>query len=172
MPITTAGTGRLWVVWPITAAATWMGSITWVASQIGIGGVGLGLASSIVISIPIVAVFLWLNSWTRGRSRLLLSPRSCGEQAWRPSVRSGRSSGCIPLVDMVWGTDVGVWVRPLVITPVTEEVLKSLFLIWLLVYRRREIMGVLDGHRLLPDWSVPVSRSRRTACISVGPSLT
>jgi hypothetical protein len=31
------------------------------------------------------------------------------------------------------------------ITPATEEVLKALFLLWLLIYRRREITGVLDA---------------------------
>ncbi|MGJ6964791.1 PrsW family intramembrane metalloprotease [Streptosporangium sp. G11] len=43
------------------------------------------------------------------------------------------------------GTDFGAWFRPLVITPVTEEVFKGLFLVWLLICRRGRITGLLDG---------------------------
>jgi RsiW-degrading membrane proteinase PrsW (M82 family) len=37
------------------------------------------------------------------------------------------------------------WFRPLVITPVTEELFKGLFLVWMLRYRRSQIRGLLDG---------------------------
>jgi len=135
---------RWGIVWPLVAAITWLGSIAWVASQIGVGGAGLGLAVSLAVTTAVVAAFLWLDRWSRGRSRLLASAF-----AWGASVAAFCSiwsqQWLQTLADAVWGTDVGAWVRPLAITPVTEEVLKGLFLIWLVVYRRREIVGLLDG---------------------------
>ncbi|GAB3601211.1 PrsW family intramembrane metalloprotease [Microbacterium tumbae] len=126
------------------AVVAWLGSITWAASQIGFGGVGLGLASSLVITIPVAGAFLWLNRWNRARPALLLSAF-----AWGASVAAFCSiwsqQWLHSLVDALWGVDAGLWVRPLIITPVTEEVLKGLLLVWLLVRRRREITGVLDG---------------------------
>ncbi|SDK37697.1 Protease prsW family protein [Nonomuraea maritima] len=131
-------------VWPVGAALAWLGSMVWVGSQIGIDGVGVGLVLSTVVTLPIVAVLLWLDRRRRERPRLLASAFAWGatiaafcsiwSQQWLHS-----------LVDATMGTQVGEWVRPLVITPVTEEVLKGLFLLWLLVHRRREITGVLDA---------------------------
>ncbi len=135
---------RAWVIWPIVAAITWVGSMVWAASQASVGGVAMGLALSAIITTGTVSAFLWLDRWKRGRTRLLVSAF-----VWGASVAA---FGAIwsqqwlqALVDAVWGADAGAWVRPLIITPVTEEVLKALFLFWLLVYRRREIAGVLDA---------------------------
>lgn len=135
---------RWWIIWPVVAALTWLGSVAWVTGEIGVGGVGVGLVASAALTALIVAAFLWLDRWERERPRLLVSAFVWGasvagfcsiwSQEWLQSA-----------VDAAFGVDVGAWVRPLVITPVTEEVLKGLFLVWLLIHRRREITGVLDG---------------------------
>lgn len=136
--------GRLRVIWPIVAAATMIGSVIWVSRQIGIGWVGAGLLLSVVVVTPVILAFLWLNRWHRGRPGLLASAF-----VWGASVAAFCSiwtqAWLHDLVNAIWGADVGEWVRPLMITPVTEEVLKGLFLLWLLIYRRREITGVLDA---------------------------
>jgi RsiW-degrading membrane proteinase PrsW (M82 family) len=135
---------RAWVIWPIGAAVTWVGSLVWASSQAGIGGVAMGLALSAVITTVTVSAFLWLDRWKRGRPRILVSAF-----VWGASVAAfgaiWSQQGLQALVDTAWGPDTGAWVRPLIITPVTEEVLKALFLLWLLVYRRREIAGVVDA---------------------------
>ncbi|WP_170062016.1 PrsW family intramembrane metalloprotease [Compostimonas suwonensis] len=114
------------------------------ATQIGADGVAVGLVLSALVILPIVGVFLWLDRWKRGRPRLLLSAF-----AWGGSVAAfcaiWSQEGAQTLVDTTMGEDVGAWVRPLVITPVTEEVFKGLFLVWLLIYRRRQLVGLLDG---------------------------
>ncbi|GAB3047575.1 PrsW family intramembrane metalloprotease [Sediminivirga luteola] len=139
-----AGRRRLWIIWPVVAAATMIGSVVWVSAQIGIAWVGAGLALSVIVVTPVILAFLWLNRWHRGRPRLLVSAF-----VWGASVAAFCSiwtqAWLHDLVNVIWGADVGAWVRPLMITPVTEEVLKGLFLLWLLIYRRREVTGVLDA---------------------------
>lgn len=133
-----------WVIWPIVAILAWIGQTPWLVAQTGFSGAALGLIASLPVTALIVLTFLWLNRWTRGRTPLLLSAF-----VWGSSIAT---FGAIwsqqwlhDLANTIWGTDVGAWVRPLIITPVTEELLKALFLIWLLVYRRREISGILDA---------------------------
>ncbi len=135
---------RLWALWPIAAGLTWLGAMVWVGGQIGIGGIGIGVGLSMILAIPIVAVFLWFDRWEHERPRLLTSAF-----AWGATIAAfcaiWSQQWLQALVDTAMGADVGAWVRPLAITPVTEEVLKGLFVVWLLVRRRREITGVLDG---------------------------
>jgi RsiW-degrading membrane proteinase PrsW (M82 family) len=138
------GRGRPRLVWPLATAVTWVASLVWVAGQIGVAGVGAGLTLSVFVTAPIVAVFLWLDRWERERPSLLFSAL-----VWGASVAAFCSiwsqQWLHALVDLTLGTDAGAWIRPLLITPITEEVLKGLFLVWLLVRRRREITSVLDG---------------------------
>jgi RsiW-degrading membrane proteinase PrsW (M82 family) len=118
--------------------------MTWVGGQIGLDGVTVGLALSTLVTIPVVGAFLWLDRWERERPSLLFSAF-----AWGATVAAFSSiwsqQWLHDLVNATLGTEVGDWVRPLIITPVTEEVLKGLFIIWLLVWRRREITSVLDA---------------------------
>jgi RsiW-degrading membrane proteinase PrsW (M82 family) len=116
----------------------------WVATQIGLDGVAVGLPISAAVALPIVALILWLDRWERERPRLLVSAF-----AWGACIAAfcaiWSQEGLQALVDSTLGVDAGAWIRPLVITPVTEEVFKGLFLVWLLVWRRREITGLVDG---------------------------
>jgi RsiW-degrading membrane proteinase PrsW (M82 family) len=135
---------RLRVLWPVLAGAAWLAAVVWVATQIGVNGVAAGVPLSVLLAVPMVGVFLWLDRWEREQPSRLASAfvwgasfaalSSIWSQEWLQSF-----------FDAAVGTDFTVWFRPLVITPVTEEVFKGLFLVWLLVYRRRQITGLLDG---------------------------
>ena len=135
---------RAWRLWPLLAGAAWPASVFWVATQVGPDGVIVGLPLSALVTLPIVGVILWLDRWERERPRRLVSAF-----AWGASIAAfcaiWSQAGLQALVDTTMGADVGAWVRPLIITPVTEEVFKGLFLVWLLIYRRRRITGLLDG---------------------------
>lgn len=132
------------VLWPVLAGIAWVAAVVWVVTQIGAGGVAAGLLLSALLAVPTVGIFLWLDRWERERPGLLASAFVWGasfaalsaiwSQEWLQSF-----------FDATVGTDFTAWFRPLVITPVTEEVFKGLFLVWLLVYRRRQITGLLDG---------------------------
>ncbi|MGG7507419.1 PrsW family intramembrane metalloprotease [Plantibacter sp. YIM 135249] len=138
------GRSRFLAVWPILAVAAWLANVSWIITQIRVDGVVAGLPLSIVVTLPMVGVFLWLDRWEREQPRRLLSAFAWGASfAALCSIWS--QEGLQAFFDATVGTDVTAWFRPLVITPVTEEVFKGLFLIWLLVYRRRRITGLLDG---------------------------
>ena len=142
--VTRNGRPRARVVWPLLAAAAWIGSVVWVAGQIGIGGVITGLVLSTVITVVIVAAFLWLSRWQRTRPSLLVSAFVWGA-AIAPFGAIWSQKWLESLVTAAMGPDATAWIGPLISTPVTEEVLKGLFLVWLLVSRRREITGVLSA---------------------------
>ncbi|MEV6863369.1 PrsW family intramembrane metalloprotease [Streptosporangium subroseum] len=118
--------------------------MAWVAGQIGLDGVAVGLLLSVLIIVPIVGAFLWLDRWERERPRRLASAFAWGA-SFAAFCSIWSQEGLQSLVDTTVGTDFGAWFRPLVITPVTEEIFKGLFLVWLLIYRRRQITGLLDG---------------------------
>lgn len=138
------GRGRVWIFWPVSAGAAWLASVAWVAGRIGVDGVIAGLPLSALVTSLIVGAFLWLDRWERERPRRLASAFAWGA-SFAAFCSIWSQEGLQTLADTTMGTDFGAWFRPLVITPVTEEVFKGLFLVWLLIYRRRQITGLLDG---------------------------
>ncbi|WP_176993346.1 PrsW family intramembrane metalloprotease [Nonomuraea jiangxiensis] len=128
----------------MAAGAAWLLSMIWVATQIGPDGVAVGLPLSALVTLPVVGAFRWLDRWEPERPRRLASAFAWGA-SFAAFCSIWSQEGLQTLVDTTVGSDFGAWFRPLVITPVTEEVLKGLFLVWLLMYRRRQITGLLDG---------------------------
>ena len=103
-----------------------------------------GLPMSVIVTIPVAKTFDWLGRWVEGRPLLLVSAF-----AWGASVAAFCSiwsqEGLQALLNVHASPEFANWFRPLVITPVTEELFKGLFLFWLLRYRRSQIRGLLDG---------------------------
>jgi RsiW-degrading membrane proteinase PrsW (M82 family) len=130
--------------WPFLAFFTWLAALGWIWTKIGTTGMGWGFPLSALVTLPTAGTFLWLGCWVQGRPGLLFSAF-----AWGASVAGfcaiWSQEGLQLLVDTQVGSEFGHWFGPLVITPVTEELFKGLFLIWMLVYRRTQIRGLLDG---------------------------
>ncbi|GAA1223249.1 PrsW family intramembrane metalloprotease [Pseudonocardia alaniniphila] len=131
-----------WTLWPVAAGAAWLISMFWVSTQVGPDGVAGGLLLSALITLPVVGAFLWLDRWEPERPHRLVSAFVWGA-SFAAFCSLWSQQGLQAVVDITLGTDFGAWFRPLVITPVTEEVFKGLFLVWLLVYRRKQITGPL-----------------------------
>jgi RsiW-degrading membrane proteinase PrsW (M82 family) len=117
--------------------------MVWVAAQTGPGGVVAGLVPSCVLALVVAGAFLWLGRWERARPGRLVSAFAWGA-SWAAFCALCSQAALQALVDATVSTGFGHWFRPLVITPVTEEGFKALFLVWLWVYRRRQITGLLD----------------------------
>ncbi|UKS24532.1 PrsW family intramembrane metalloprotease [Paenibacillus sp. HWE-109] len=128
----------------LLAAAAWLVGIVWVSSQIGVGGIFVGLPVSVLVTLPMVGVFVWLGRWKQEPAQRLL-PAFVWGAAGATFLSLVSQEGLLSLLNAKVGTDFTSWFQPLVITPVTEEVFKGLFLIWLLIYCRRHIIGLLDG---------------------------
>lgn len=135
---------RTTVYWPLAALLSWLAAMAWVCGEIGAAGIAWGLPLSTAITLSIAGTFLWLDRWAAGRPKLLFSAF-----VWGASVAGFCSiwsqEGLQALVDTYAGIEFGKWFRPLVITPVTEELFKGLFLVWMLMYRRAQLRGWLDG---------------------------
>ncbi|GAA3707764.1 PrsW family intramembrane metalloprotease [Streptomyces tremellae] len=131
-------------LWPPLACAAWLASMGWVAPQTGLGGMAAGLVLAALLAVPVAGAFLWLDRWEHARPRLLASAFVWGASFAALSAIWSQTA-LQALADTAVGTDFGKWFRPLVITPVTEEGFKYLFLVWLSVHRRRQIAGLLHG---------------------------
>ena len=106
---------------------SWLATLNWVWGKIGANGMAWGIPLSALITSPIVWIFLWMGNQTGGRKCLLLSAFS-----WGASVAALLSivsqEGLQGFVDTHIGSDFGHWFGPLIITPVTEELSKGIFL--------------------------------------------
>lgn len=130
--------------WPLLAILTWLAAMAWIWARIGPLGIGWGLALSTMVMLPVAGAFLWLARCTKASPGLLLSAF-----AWGASVAGFCSiwsqEWLQTLVDSYLGIEFGHWFRPLVITPVTEELFKGVFLLWMFAYRQPQIRGLLEG---------------------------
>lgn len=130
--------------WGLSIVLALLAVMAWVRAKIGWVGIAWGLPLSILITVPVAGTFFWLARGTQGRRGLLFSAF-----AWGASVAAFCSifsqQWLQTLVDQQIGMEFGRWFRPLVITPLTEELFKGIFLLWLLRYRRSEIHGLLAG---------------------------
>lgn len=130
--------------WPLLLLMSWLATLNWVWGKIGANGMAWGIPLSVLITSPIVWTFLWMGNQTGGRKGLLLSAFAWGASvaALLSIVSQEELQG---FVDTKIGNDFGHWFGPLIITPVTEELSKGIFLLWLLKYRSVQIKFLLDG---------------------------
>lgn len=122
----------------------WATSLVWIQTKIGLAGIAYGFLLSLLVTVPVVGTILWLGSQAPARRYLLLSAFVWGA-TMAPFFSLWSQEGLQTVVDTQAGSEVGRWFRPLVITPVTEEAFKGLFLLWLLVYRRSDTRGLMNG---------------------------
>jgi RsiW-degrading membrane proteinase PrsW (M82 family) len=110
----------------------------------GVGGVVVGTLCALLPVGPLVATFLWLDRWEPEPPRLLLLAF-----AWGAGVAALTAllinTGAVLIAEQVIGRGSGDVLGPVVVAPIVEEAVKGVFLVGLLVLRRREFDGVVDG---------------------------
>jgi protease PrsW len=115
-----------------------------VGNSLGIGGVIVGALCALLPVGPVVATFLWIDRWEPEPPRLLLLAF-----AWGACVAALTAllvnSGAALIAEQVVGRGTGDVVGSVVVAPFVEEAVKGIFLVGLLVFRRREFDGVVDG---------------------------
>ncbi|MCZ7479977.1 PrsW family intramembrane metalloprotease [Rhizobium rhizogenes] len=130
--------------WPLLAMLAWLAAMAWVWTKIGTVGVAWGFPLSASVSFLVAKTFSWLGRWVEGRPALSLSAF-----AWGASVAGLCSiwsqEALQALLDAHASAEFANWFRPLIITPLTEELSKGLFLLWMLRYRRQQISDLLQG---------------------------
>ncbi|MCY7340457.1 MAG: PrsW family intramembrane metalloprotease [Pseudonocardia sp.] len=114
------------------------------AGRVGPGGVVVGALCALLPVGPVVAAFLWVDRWEPEPPRLLLLAFLWGACFAALSAILINSSATI-YVDAVLGGGSGDVVGTVVVAPIVEEAVKGAFLVGLLIFRRREFDGIVDG---------------------------
>jgi RsiW-degrading membrane proteinase PrsW (M82 family) len=115
-----------------------------VGSSVGVGGALLGALCALLPVGPVVATFLWIDRWEPEPPRTLLVAFLWGACFAALSALLINSSAAL-MADQVLGRGSGDVVGAIAVAPVVEEAVKGLFLVGMLVFRRREFDGVVDG---------------------------
>ncbi|MBV8932483.1 MAG: PrsW family intramembrane metalloprotease [Kutzneria sp.] len=104
----------------------------------------VGAAAALLPVGPVVAAFLWLDRWEPEPPKLLwlcFAWGACGATTCSLLINSTAEA----LGDRVLGHGGGDTIAATVSAPVVEEAAKGVLLIGLLVLRRRELNGLVDG---------------------------
>jgi protease PrsW len=115
-----------------------------VGTSVGVGGVIVGALCALLPVGPVVATFLWIDRWEPEPPRLLLTAFLWGACFAALAALIINSSAALA-VDELLGRGSGDVVGSIVIAPLVEEGLKGAFLVGLLIFRRREFDGIIDG---------------------------
>lgn len=115
-----------------------------VGTSVGTTGVVVGTVCALVPVGPVVATFLWVDRWEPEPPRLLLVAFLWGACFAALSSLLITSSAAL-VADAVLGQDRGDALGAVVFAPVVEEAMKGAFIVGLLMFRRREFDGIVDG---------------------------
>lgn len=135
---------RRWLIVALIAicfALGGLGMLVLIDDQSGVVATGVGLVLSLVVLGVVVPVFLWLDRFEREPAGMLVFAVLWGACIATFSAAVLNNVGSM-LIDPVTSThpSAAVWVAPVV-----EESMKGLGPLLLLLFRPREIDGVVDG---------------------------
>jgi RsiW-degrading membrane proteinase PrsW (M82 family) len=115
-----------------------------VSGSIGVGAVLVGALGALVPVGPVVWAFLWIDRWEPEPARTLLFAFLWGACVAALTALIINSSAAY-FADAVLGQGSGDVLGATVIAPFVEEGVKGAFVVGLLLFRRREFDGVVDG---------------------------
>jgi protease PrsW len=115
-----------------------------VSGSIGVTAVIVGAICALVPVGPVVWAFLWVDRWEPEPPRTLLFAFLWGACVAALTALVINSSAAL-VADAVLGQGSGDVLGATVIAPFVEEGVKGAFVVGLLLFRRREFDGVVDG---------------------------
>jgi RsiW-degrading membrane proteinase PrsW (M82 family) len=148
IPMPTSGRQRRGVLAPVLGliALGFCGLVVLglVGNSVGGAGVVVGALCALVPVGPVVATFLWIDRWEPEPPRTLLAAFLWGACFAALTALLINSSASV-VVDQVLGRDQADFFGAVAVAPVVEEAVKGAFLVGMLIFRRREFDGVVDG---------------------------
>lgn len=114
------------------------------ADNLGGAAVVAGALLALLPVGPVVAVFLWIDRWEPEPPHLLLAAFGWGAGI-AALIALLINSPVSALLDQQLGADQGNIVSVAVVAPVVEEAVKGAFVVGLLLFKRREFDGIVDG---------------------------
>lgn len=115
-----------------------------VSGSIGAGAVLVGAVCALLPVGPVVWAFLWVDRWEPEPPRTLLFAFLWGACVAALTALLINSSAVL-VADAVLGQGSGDVLGAAVIAPIVEEAVKGAFVVGLLMFRRREFDGIVDG---------------------------
>ena len=115
-----------------------------VSGSIGVGAVLVGALCALLPVGPVVWAFLWVDRWEPEPPRTLLFAFLWGRLR-RRADRAAHQQQRRLIADEVLGQGSGDVLGAAVIAPIVEEAVKGAFVVGLLLFRRREFDGIVDG---------------------------
>jgi RsiW-degrading membrane proteinase PrsW (M82 family) len=115
-----------------------------VSGSIGFGAVLVGALCALVPVGPVVWAFLWVDRWEPEPGRSLLFAFLWGACVAALTALIINSSAALVL-DAVLGQGSGDVLGAAAVAPFVEEAVKGAFVVGLLIFRRREFDGIVDG---------------------------
>jgi protease PrsW len=115
-----------------------------VGNSVGVTGVVVGALGALLPVGPVVATFLWIDRWEPEPPRTLLIAFLWGACFAALTALLINTSASM-VVDQVLGSGQGDLLGAVLVAPVVEEAVKGAFLVGMLVFRRHEFDGIVDG---------------------------
>ena len=147
-PVRFAPHQRRGLVWPVVGiialGVCGLAAVGLAGTEIGPVGVVVGALVALLPVVPVVAAFLWIDRWEPEPPRLLLTAFLWGAGA-AALVALVVNSSAVLAASLLLGRGQADVVGSLVSAPLVEEFVKGVFVVGLLVRRRREFDGVVDG---------------------------
>jgi protease PrsW len=121
-----------------------LGVFAYLTARVGLVAELVGMGGALLPVVPVVAVFLWIDRWEPEPARLLwlaFAWGACG--ATLTALLINNTAAVVG--DLLLGKGGGDTVSAVVSAPLIEEAAKGAFVLGILLWRRHEFDGVVDG---------------------------
>jgi RsiW-degrading membrane proteinase PrsW (M82 family) len=121
-----------------------LGVFAYLTARVGLLAELVGLGGALLPVVPVVAVFLWIDRWEPEPAKLLwlaFAWGACG--ATLTALLINNTAAVVG--DLLLGKGGGDTVSAVVSAPLIEEAAKGAFVLGMLLRRRHEFDGVVDG---------------------------
>ncbi|MDL5157657.1 PrsW family intramembrane metalloprotease [Actinomycetospora termitidis] len=147
-PVRLAPQQRRTLVWPVVGLIVLgvcaLAAIGLASTEIGAAGVIVGAICAVLPVGPVLLAFAWVDRWEPEPPRLLLGAFLWGA-GFAALVALIINSSAVLAAELLLGQGQGDVVGAVISAPLVEEFVKGAFVVGLLLFRRREFDGVVDG---------------------------
>ncbi|MEJ2867238.1 PrsW family intramembrane metalloprotease [Actinomycetospora sp. OC33-EN08] len=147
-PVRLAPQQRRTLVWPVVGLIVLgvcaLAAVGLASTEIGPGGVIVGAICAMLPVGPVLLAFAWIDRWEPEPPRLLLTAFLWGA-GFAALVALIINSSAVLAAELLLGQGQGDVVGAVISAPLVEEFVKGAFVVGLLLFRRREFDGIVDG---------------------------
>ncbi|MCD2190781.1 PrsW family intramembrane metalloprotease [Actinomycetospora soli] len=147
-PVRLAPQQRRTLVWPVVGLIVLgicaLVAVGFASTEIGTAGVIVGAICALLPVGPVLLAFAWVDRWEPEPPRLLFTAFLWGA-GFAALVALIINSSAVLAAELLLGQGQGDFVGAVISAPLVEEFVKGAFVVGLLLFRRREFDGIVDG---------------------------